>query len=142
MDKSYLGAKKQALKLRSQLSNLDYVNKFANVSKSLLDSKSFPESCHLDVAALSKVCWGLLEFMESTLGRDSPVAARQLTKLPIKAFRDFSQNGSLSKILQVALTHMCNAGWDTFDLTLPDKFEDGICILQAIEATLREVEGL
>ena len=139
MDRSCLGARKQPLKLRSEIHDPEYAKKFAVVSKFLLDSKSLPESCNLDAATLSKVCWNLLDFMETSLGRDSSVAMRQLTKLPMRAFRDFSPTGSLSKILLAALTHMCNAGWDNFDLTPPNRYDDGICILRVSEATLREV---
>lgn len=141
MDTSCLGARKQALKLRSQIKNPEYAKNFAAVSKFLLDSKSLPESCNLDAVTLSKVCWNLLDFMESAIGRDSPVSIRELTKLPMRAFRDFSPNGSLSKILQAALTHMCNAGWDNFDLIPRSRFHDGICILRASEAILREVKS-
>ena len=42
-------------------------------------------------------------------------------------------------LLLVALRYQLKAGWDTFDLTSPDRSTDGIQIIQAIEAALIEV---
>ena len=116
------------------------VHDFSKISRHFTDSSEFKSCKKVDALSLAKMTFQLLSFMETTFGKSSSsVSNPTITKIPITVFRDHTVNGSLMNLLLVALRYQLKAGWDTFDLTNPDRSADGIKIIQAIETTLIEV---
>ena len=115
------------------------VQDFSKISRHFSDSNEFKSCKKVDALSLAKITFQLLSFMETTFGKSSSASNPTNTKIPITIFRDYSVNGSLMNLLLVALRYQLKAGWDTFDLTSPDRSTDGIQIIQAIEAALIEV---
>ena len=116
-----------------------FIRKFTAISRSLMDSKSLSASISLDEASLATVSSQLQVFMMTAIGKNSPLSARVMTKIPKSCFEDYSVDGSLSSILFVALKHCENAKWADFNLDKSERYCDGIAILQAIGATLLKV---
>ena len=115
------------------------VHDFSKISRHFSDSHEFKSCKKVDALSLAKITFQLLSFMETTFGKSSSTSNPTTTKIPITVFRDYTVNGSLMNLLLVALRYQLKDGWDTFDLTSPDRSADGIKIIQAIEAALTEV---
>lgn len=115
------------------------VHLFSKISDTLIASNEFQGIKKLDALSLAKMSFQLLNFMETAFGKSAAASTRTMTKIPISAFRDYSNNGSLMNILQEAVRYKIKAGWETFDLSPSDRFDDGVQIIQSIEAVLIEV---
>jgi SWIRM-associated domain at the N-terminal len=126
--------------LQKYLDDADFISKFSDVSSALAALNVFPDSCKLDATSIAKICWEILNFMESVLGKHSPVTTRQtMSKIPMKLFLDRSSDGSLFGMLTIALAYKEKAGWDDFNLSLPERNTDGLAILRSIQSSLLEV---
>jgi SWIRM-associated domain at the N-terminal len=137
-----LNDKERAMVVRLQkyLNDAKFISTFSDVSSALASSKSTPQSCKLDATSVAKICWEILNFMESALGKHSPVTTREtMVKIPMKLFLDRSSDGSLFSILTIVLAYKETVGWDDFNLSLPERNIDGLAILQSIQSSLLEV---
>lgn len=126
--------------LQKYLDDSKFISTFSDVSNALAASNLSAESVQLDATSTAKICWELLNFMESVLGKSSPQIIRpMMTKIPMKLFLDRSSDGSLFSILTVALAYKEAAGWNDFNLTIPERKSDGHSILRSIQSSLFEV---
>lgn len=133
--------KKTGFPMTSLHENAQSVYAFSKISTALSQSAELEVLKKVDALTLAKASFQLQTFMESALGKTSSSDGRAMTKIPVSAFNDYAVNGPLHIVLSVALQHQIKAGWDTFDLTSPDRGADGIKILQAAEAALLQVRG-
>lgn len=126
--------------LQKFLDDAKFISTFSDVSSALAASCVAPESCKFSANSIAKICWEILNFMESAIGKHSPVTTRQtMAKIPMKLFLDRSSDGSLFSMLTVALAYKETAGWDDFNLSLPERNTDGLAILRSIQSLLLEV---
>jgi len=121
--------------------NASSVHSFSKISNALSQSAELKGLKKVDALSLAKASFQLQTFMESVLGKTSSDGVRTMTKIPVTAFKDYTVNGQLHTVLSVALAHQLKAGWDTFDLTPPERVADGMKILEAAEAALLQVRG-
>jgi hypothetical protein len=131
--------KKSGFPSSSIFDNAQLVHSFSKISRALTESKTFPYNFKLDEQSLANVSFQLQTFMELSLGKSSPLSARTITKIPQFNFHDNSVDGSLMCMLKVALAYQFKEGWDVFNLTLPERFSNGVEIIRSIEALLTEV---
>jgi SWIRM-associated domain at the N-terminal len=126
--------------LQKYLDDAKFISTFSEVSSALAASITSPESSKLDATSVAKICWEILNFMESALGKHSPVTTREtMAKIPMKLFLDRSSDGSLFSMLTIVLAYKEAAGWDDFNLSLPERRTDGLAMLRSIQSSLLEV---
>lgn len=126
--------------LQKYLDDAKFISTFSDVSSALAAACITPESCKFSATSVAKICWEILNFMESAIGKHSPEMTRQtMAKIPMKLFLDRSSDGSLFSMLTVALAYKETAGWDDFDLSLPERNTGGLAILRSIQSLLLEV---
>ena len=137
-----LAGNSKTIKDGSTIQNIgdyQFIQNFTAISKALIDSKSFSESCKIEMESLAIVSSQLQAFMMKAIGVSSPISSRVMTKIPKSCFEDYSSNGSLNSIILVALKYCEEAKWTEFSLDAPERYSDGIAILQAIESKLLQV---
>jgi hypothetical protein len=118
-----------------------FLHSFAKICCSLRDKDDLPTEAKgsLSERALAKVSYQLQLFMESAFGRGASQPSRSVTKLPSSIFRDFSAEGALFNVLHTSLCYQYAHNWKLFDLTVPERLQDGVILTKLIESRLKEV---
>jgi hypothetical protein len=81
---------------------------------------------------------GCFYFLQENFGRQSP-EPRAMTKIPFSLFRDFKANGSVEFILKAVVSFMKENGWNSFDISGPERRLFGHSILKQLEIILIKV---
>eukprot|EP00299_Pterocystis_sp_00344_P013897 c6854_g1_i2.p1 GENE.c6854_g1_i2~~c6854_g1_i2.p1 ORF type:complete len:866 (-),score=181.84 c6854_g1_i2:298-2895(-) len=112
--------------------NEEMVRRFENITKSFAQIDST-----LTNKALASVVGALLQFMETHLGRDA-TGPRPVTKIPFSVFTDFTEHGTLSRLLHICFKLKEEFGWRRFELSNPSKKDKAMEFVIELHRRLKE----